>query len=782
MTGIPNILAFGLGSPWLLGGLALGAIPVIIHLLHKRRFQETQWAAMKFLIEAAKKNSRRLRLEQLILLAVRILILCLISLAMAQPFVETMGAFFQADLPTHRIIVVDVSMSMGHQRAEQSRVDKAKEIAQQIISASIRGDAMNLVIIGGSEPRMIIREPAFQSSQVSKELELLDLTHGHGDVIPTLKSVSELTKMVPEISRKEVTIISDFQSENWSPEFQAQRTEIRNLLKSISEDCSLHCIDVGIAGNQNVGITDLSSNESFIATGQVTSITATVKNFGSTPLTDQLVELYADDRLVEPKRINLPARAEVPLDFTVRFSDSGEHHLELRLEDDTLMQDNRRWMAIPVKDELQVLLINGQNSGRSEDTATYYLERALAPSTRDTPWQGFIRPVIVNEGELPSLNLSQYDCVFLCNVALLTEREADMLIAFVQGGGGLIISLGDQVQAENYNQRLFRDGEGILPAKLGDRVGATLEADVTDPQLFYFNTGNLEHPIVREFQGNSGTGLERTLTFQYFKADADSKAGTRTAISFDSGDPAIVDSPFGQGRTILVTTSVDRKWGTWTTSASVFVPLMVEIVQYSVSGHWRERQLEVGQPLTQVFPNRAFDLSVMITTPDDKQAAVRVTEMDGVSSIAFEDTYQTGLHELSLGPPLNRNELFAVNIDNRESDLTKLDEAGLSQELLAGIEFDYSTDWKRRNSGDATIASERGGLTRWLLFAAFGLLFVEQLMAWRFPLGFGLLYCLVAFGFARQAFWYGTFIGWAVTILALAGLVLLISRQSAKVT
>src|SRR5271169_4822914 len=58
------------------------SIPIIIHLLNRKRFKVVTWAAMRFLLAAQKKNSRRMRLEQLILLAVRCLLVLLLVAAM----------------------------------------------------------------------------------------------------------------------------------------------------------------------------------------------------------------------------------------------------------------------------------------------------------------------------------------------------------------------------------------------------------------------------------------------------------------------------------------------------------------------------------------------------------------------------------------------------------------------------------------------------------------------------------------------------------------------------
>ena len=94
-----ELLAFGFTNPWLLAGLAARAIPILIHLFHRRTYRETDWAAMRFLIEASRKNSRRMRLEQLVLLAVRTLLLLLAALAFADPIVQ---AVTRRTRPTNR--------------------------------------------------------------------------------------------------------------------------------------------------------------------------------------------------------------------------------------------------------------------------------------------------------------------------------------------------------------------------------------------------------------------------------------------------------------------------------------------------------------------------------------------------------------------------------------------------------------------------------------------------------------------------------------------------------
>src|SRR5437588_311876 len=115
-------------------------LPVIIHLLNRKRFRIVPWAAMRFLLAAQKKNTRRLRVEHLLLLLIRVFIVLLILLAMASVTRWAEDLWAQA-LPdgtilstpgrrrTHRIIVVDGSMSMATTDGETTRIRRALERA-----------------------------------------------------------------------------------------------------------------------------------------------------------------------------------------------------------------------------------------------------------------------------------------------------------------------------------------------------------------------------------------------------------------------------------------------------------------------------------------------------------------------------------------------------------------------------------------------------------------------------------------------------------------------------
>src|SRR5882672_5185422 len=99
----PGLLWFALG----------GAIPVIIHLLHRQKYRRVRWAAMEFLLAALKKTQRRLRLENLILLLLRILIMIILAIAISRPFVKASALGLPGDSNTQHFLVIDNSYSMA---------------------------------------------------------------------------------------------------------------------------------------------------------------------------------------------------------------------------------------------------------------------------------------------------------------------------------------------------------------------------------------------------------------------------------------------------------------------------------------------------------------------------------------------------------------------------------------------------------------------------------------------------------------------------------------------
>ena len=452
----------------------------------------------------------------------------------------------------------------------------------------------------------------------------------------------------------------------------------------------------------------------------------------------------------------------------------------MRLPKDGLAADNHRWVALNVKSELNVLLVNGRESGEVLGRATDFVEVALSPvspsdSSRLTgpPQLKGYRPVVVNEAEFTRTELADFDCVFLCDVPFLGESEFAQLDRFVRSGGGLIVGLGDQIQPDAYNQWTSAGGGRLLPAQLVQ----VRESGDASSEPFHFAEPTGRHPIVEPFFGNPQAGLTTANIYRFYETrlwaddtgqtelgrlvpqpDGDSMAGdeeseaaasglSRVAVAFDAGDPAIVERDYGAGRILLVTTSLDDRWGSWALWPS-FLPMVHRMVRHAIDTRG-EREWIVGDRLSREYPLQTVGMLVNVQRPDGRRAPGRSTMQNGVTTAAFSQTPQSGIYRFVLGPPMNETETFAVNVDSRESDLRGLGVAELTSTLLRGVDAHVRMpgDTARRSP---TALTPQTSLTKWLLILVLVLLMVEQVMAWNARYGIAALVAspLVIAGFA----------------------------------
>ncbi len=233
------IWALGFANAALLYGLAAASIPIVIHLLNRRKFREVPWAAMRFLLAAIRKNRRRIRIEQWLLLAIRTLIILLVVSAMAKPFLETFGAVIVGHR-THRVLVLDASLSMGYKSGDSSRFDQAKALAGQLVKDSRQGDAISVILMG-DPPRVAIGDPSSNLSEVKREINDLAISDGAADLIATFEKVDKVLE-VSQIYQKEVVFLTDLQAASWrlppegaeSAKRMLERLEAHKLARSSS--------------------------------------------------------------------------------------------------------------------------------------------------------------------------------------------------------------------------------------------------------------------------------------------------------------------------------------------------------------------------------------------------------------------------------------------------------------------------------------------------------------------------------------------------------------------
>jgi hypothetical protein len=790
-------------APLTVAAVASGAvaIPIIIHLLNRRRFKVVTWAAMRFLLAAQKKNSRRMRLEQILLLTVRCLMVLLLVLAMASitPWAEAVWRWFAPEganalaagsQRAHKILVVDGSFSMGLKKEAETCFDRARALAAQIVRESSGGDSFSVVLMA-APPRRIVPEPSEDARKVVAEIENLHLTHGNADLAATLNTVESLVRASPgKYPAREVYFLTDLQQSTW---IARQPAALSALLQKIKERAQTIFVDVGREGADNVAVTNLALDDSMAVTGRTTPIVATLTNYGETR-SDVHVHLYvgktkaaAADRAlelheVEEKSIPQIKRGEAaPVTFTYKFPAPGDYILEVQAANDDLALDDVRRAVVTVKNTVPVLLVNGKPAIEAFDRASEWLRVALNPYDEGTaPPTVAARPKVISLSQFADEglgDLTPYDCVFLCDVPRFSLAEVRRLENHVRRGGSVVFCLGPNVDLASYNDLLYRDGKGLLPARLTDYAKANSGYEF---QLAMDADADREDPL-KPFRSESAREYLLAARFrQFIQTEPAPHASPRRILSFVpvaipgqpkasplSGGPALLDwrppappplPALGgdkggergyqgggrmRGRVVLLTTTINADWNNWPTSPS-FAPLMQELLYYASAARLREQVLQVGEPIELYLPNVASGAEATIRTPAGRSESVRLESQDEAAVLRWTDTDISGVYNISIGQHPQQH-LFAVNVPAvneaqqlSESDLTRTTREDL-QKTYPEWDVQIVTDLGQVKHAPPTegeperVLMPLGDLVaRWLLLLVLILLVAEIVLAWHF--------------------------------------------------
>lgn len=723
----PHLLALWV-HPAMLAWLAAAAAPLVIHLLSRRRYRETSWAAMQYLIAAMRKNQRRIRVEHWLLLLVRTAIIVSVVLAVAEPLLQSTGLIARTGQPTHKLLVVDASYSMAFKPTDRSRFERAKQLAEQIVDESSQGDAFTLVLLA-DPPQVIVGSPSFAPADFLNEIANLKLTHGGGDLAATLSRVEEILQSArrdyPRLAQEQIFFLTDLGRTSWAPDLaKGPIDEFRERSRRLGENAALTIIDLGQPGAENLAIDQLRLDEPLVTVGQPVSLAAEIRNFGRQPRSKQSVELLVDGRRAAEQTVDVAAGGRVSLAFAHPFESPGDHVVELKLAADSLEIDNRRYLALPVKEQIRVLCVDGRPAGGRFKSSTDFLTLALAP--RESEGRApRLKAEVVSEIALLDTDLTKFDCVFLCDVAQFTEREAKILRAYLNWGGGLVFFLGEQVVAESYNRELGPAVDAqrrVLPAALGSIVA---EAHYGLDPLGY------RHPLVTEFRDQEQAGLLTTPVSKFFQLKLPEKTQAQVALALDNGAPLIVEEPIGRGRSILIATSADASWTAMPMWPS-YVPIVQELLMFAVRGQLQDRNVLVGQPLGALLPPGAGS-AVEIHLPGGEVRRNTAGGAGNDRSWNFADTTTSGIFRAQLAPPSGGAPLvesFAVNVDTVESDLTQVSEDELSRETWPGVRYFHRTNWANEQDVVSAEIVSRSHLHLWLLWLAGALLLVESFLNW----------------------------------------------------
>lgn len=517
-------------NPGMLAGLALIAAPIVIWLFNRVRVRQIEWAAQVFLLRAMKRSQRRRRIENLLLLLLRCLVLAFFVMAIARPRGTPIIPVNETEVRRNVVLVIDTSWSTGYQTgsdAKQTVHEREKRAAKDIVRQLRPVDRLSIIAFD-EQARKVYATP--RSVDARTQREVLDEIDSLAEIQVSARGTdySAALQLLPEIlgrfdaqpdgsprpaemkpNPKTVFLLTDNQRSGLAT---AKLAKGRFAEQIKSEAATVFVVDCGAEEPKNAGIVTLETREPIVGTNLPCYIECAVRNFGMVAptkgpkgeaLAGLTLEYYIDggDAPVKTVSLDLAPEETRPLEpLRYVFHEKGAHRVRVVLRSDALQLDNERSLVVDVRDAVPVLLVDGDPRPGKWDSETDFLARALDP---DGLGKELIQPEVIQQAALPVGALRKYGLIVLANVASIPDEHVVALEQYVKEGGAIVFAMGRLIDRDHYNEKLWRKGSGVFPCMLGDVKGPSMSErpgsrDPNAPE-WVFALATPDHPIVGIF-------------------------------------------------------------------------------------------------------------------------------------------------------------------------------------------------------------------------------------------------------------------------------------------
>lgn len=682
---------------WLHPGLALLAllcalVPLLIFLIFFRRYDPVNWGAMEILRRAIKRQSKRTRLQDLILLAVRTALLLLLGLAIARPLL-TSGAELLRTGGLH-VILVDNTLSTTVQTAEGPVFEQLRAEASRLIARE--PESTRVLLLPLASARVGDVSPTRDRVRLDHQLESIEPADSAGQVSRRLRQVEDALRSAAE-PFKRVTVLTDGQRRNWPVE----EDSVGDRLDSIQGLADLRIVYSRPDSTANVHFS-WDSIEGLPATVLRPVVFRVRCHLDGLPEGQEIpVSLSVDDVIVDRRFVRDSANGDPIIEFRRRFREPGFRRIRVVTDPDGLTRDNTLPFALEVREKINVLHAGDSN------TRANHLPLALEPARQDATWYTSpFRVTSVNLVTLDDRTLQEYEVAVIAQTEALSPADWDALRSYVAGGGGVL---------------LLGASGGAVPEQWPLTFGEAQARGEDDPpfRLLLTDEGRDRLPVFRSEAMQRD--LARAGAWELRPVAIRDEENVRVLWSSDSGNPLLATARIGQGRVVACGITLDPKKSDWMLRP-FFAPLLHELVGWLAESR-RARNLEAGEEWR------------LALTQEELQRELEIRDTEGVTyslqgfaeegGFAFPFTYQSGFYSLTGTTATDIQRLMAARPAGVESDLRyrAREDWPLPPEQvlpLAGMEEGAGTDVARAEIGP------------WLALAALLLALLDPLLAWWF--------------------------------------------------
>lgn len=530
-------------NPLMLLGLLGLSVPILIHLINRRRMKPRQLATLRFLDQQDVANAFAPVPRDLLQLLLRLLLLALFILLMCR-----MTGSSQTVGPRAVSIVLDNSMSMKRLTPDGKATlfESHRARILELVRGMKSGDFFSFTLVG---------DKVFESTGFTSDRKVLEAAvtnawvsdgGGRGLVVSLEDNLRELrSRRAPNTA---LLVFSDQQLQNYRA--QLEKPTLATLLQG-SRIKPVFILDP-VTNAPNVELLGAEFYPGKVYLGASGKVTARLHNTGETQQVVSVGLKSGPGAVVDTRQCTLAGKETAHLEIRQMFDSPNDTAWNVTLSEDGFRPDNDAYTTVRMLKRRQVLLVTSANypkpegltigsSGADLFTCAVNPAEATGEALGDT----YISVKRIPVMDLERKALSMYSVVVLYGLQELPAPEiVQDLEGYVRQGGGLYLIPDTNVVSSTFNSAFAKLLSGF---QLGDlrslKSAAPLdnnEKSVADPLLFGL------------LRGEWGT-INDIRFARYFSTLA--KGSARTVMQTRDGEPLLVLAELGKGRVCIQTHS-----------------------------------------------------------------------------------------------------------------------------------------------------------------------------------------------------------------------------------
>jgi len=652
----------GVEHTWLLPLLLIAFLPIILHVLDRRRARVVDWPAMRLLMGKDPARLRRMKAREMLLIAARSFAAFLIALAILQPQGK-MRRPVAAGGETPRAVALAIDMTLGTAYRETpagpSSFEKAVGSALRVLDETPPGSLVLLI----DEAGQAAMSPAEDLDAARARLRALAPRPSTFRILDALDEAARQLSALPLPG--EVHIFTDLQASVLAGASPERARLVAERVRALGPHPLVRLVDCGPASASNRFVAGLESGPLAAVAGEPIELRAIVERAGTGD------GAPVDFALVGP--LGEVARAAAAdgeervssIELAHRFQ-AGTFPVAGRIPPDGLPGDDARWIVLEVPERIEVLL-TGTGMDDGGPGSARHADLALAPRSAGAPAPAV--PFRTRYAPLPDeKSIAEKRVAIITGLLRLEDAEASLLERFVRDGGGLLVFAGEGIDLAALTEKLYRGGAGVLPCAIANRGSSEEGVHPADVLV--------EHPALSIFADPEEGDLSRITVRRWTKC-AGIAEGATVLARLSGGDPWIIEKAAGRGKAIILTTSASPDDSDLPVTP-LFVPLLHRLARYLAGPSPGIAEVLCGETISLPVDSAPVRASARAILPDGTARAAPIEVIDGRMQAVLRDTRAPGPYELRLeregsrpeDPPL-LSRIYAVNFPPEESRIER---------------------------------------------------------------------------------------------------------------